>query len=658
MTNSGVVTPHSRPGTPSGLINSPPLQLNSTSNINSSQLQVPNNLSNLSTQPTSTTSSVVSSNKQQQQQHVPSYEKPIYEQLFSIYKSLLDLKNNRNKYINSKQVYSIYDLFLNVINDLKLTRKDEELKGITLNLPNGNDLIIDDIFQLLSLCFVTCGLIKFAPATYSSLSAVMKLLTHLKECKVYTMDDLKPVGVRLNEIKNILINSNNQFENDNDDEDEEDYKMSRNHQIEETLLRNKLNKCENLYAQLVDNFKNIPSDLEPIYHELIKIRANLLNFVTQEDSKTISNEKLNDKINQFKLNLKNIEKLRDEIDGKFHSQQIQNDENKLDSIQAILNGLIDDCNNLIADLMIHDEEINLKNLNINDEKPNIEVSSDLKIQYDYIYKTLQNLKLTLDNLLVTRRWTLRETDLYTYQKTLKSIDEQRIKIVEQTPKGTFKKYQTLILYLLRRCYSIIYKLLESSEPVSESLTPIHNQLQTVKRCLLELKRVDGVNNLRELYPFQFKLASIDNLKKDGKFIVDRTVPEGQGALCALLSECFDIIQEMKIELEEKELEEEEEEENEENAKINENELNSLNSSQNHNGTTNGSLVSKIANGGSFTNSKEVSGSGGIDEIDDVEIKRNRFQEFNEADYDLESESAFDDDDDQISDSEFEGNDYY
>ncbi|KAI5951171.1 hypothetical protein KGF54_004245 [Candida jiufengensis] len=652
MTNSGLVTPHSRPGTPSGLINSPPPQLNTSTSINSTHLQLPIN-SNISTQPTSTTSTPSNKQKeQQQQQHVPSYEKSIYEQLFSIYKTLLDLKNNRNKYINSKQIYSIYDLFLNIINDLKLTRKDEELKGITLNLPNGNDLIIDDIFQLLSLCFVTCGLIKFAPATYSSLSAVMKLLTHLKECKVYTMDDLKPVGSRLQEIKDILISTRDKY--DNDDDDDEEHKLSKNHQMEETLLRNKLNKCESLYDQLVDNFKNIPSDLEPIYHELINIRANLLNFVTQGDSinnSQVSIDDLNSKISKYKNQLKNIEKLRDESDGKFHSEELL-DENKLDSIQAILNGLIDDCNNLIADLLIHDEEISLENLKLsNDYSSNVvsqENSSDLKLQYDYIYKTLQNLKTTLDNLLLTRRWTLRETDLYTYQKTLKSIDEQRLKIVEQTPKGTFKKYQTLILYLLRRCYSIIYKLLESSEPVSESLTPIHNQLQTVKRCLLELKRVDGVNNLRELYPFQFKLASIDNLKKDGKFIIDRNVPEGQGALCALLSECFDIIQEMKIELEEKEIEEDEEPEEEENT-----------TTKNYNGS--GSLASHIAHGGSFTNSKDVTdGSSGIE--DDVEIKRNRFQEFNEADYDLESESAFDDDDDDddlsISESEYEGNDYY
>ena len=85
----------------------------------------------------------------------------------------------------------------------------------------------------------------------------------------------------------------------------------------------------------------------------------------------------------------------------------------------------------------------------------------------------------------------------------------------------------MILFLLRRCYGLVYKLLESSEPVSESLTPIHNQLQTVKRCLLELKRVDGLNNLKELYPFQFKLASLDNLRQDGKFIVDGSIPEGQ-----------------------------------------------------------------------------------------------------------------------------------
>lgn len=103
---------------------------------------------------------------------------------------------------------------------MTLTRKDEELKGISLSIPNGNDLIIDDIWQLLSLCFLTCGLIKFAPATYSSLSTVNKLLSHLKECQVYTMEDLRPIKERLDNIKEIISNSETQTIEEAQEEEE------------------------------------------------------------------------------------------------------------------------------------------------------------------------------------------------------------------------------------------------------------------------------------------------------------------------------------------------------------------------------------------------------------------------------------------------------
>ena len=669
MTNSGLVTPHSRPGTPSDLLspssNPQRLQSNSSTLMNSSNPALytsalqnapsassSNNatsafasLSKHSSHANSSVSLGGTFHKQSSSSSsVPSFEREIYDQLFSMYKTLLSLKNNRAKYISSKQIYEIYDQFLNTINELKLTRKDEELKGITLQIPNGNDLIIDDNFQLLSLCFVTCGLIKFAPATYSSLSTVMKLLTHLKECKVYTMDDLKPVGTRLEEIRDIIVTSQDKFEDE--DEEMKDGRALLSHQIEETLLRNKLNRCEGLYTELVDNFKNVPLDLEPTYHELINIRQQILDLLTdyQDIGSSERQQELNDKISGLKQDLKQVENLRDEGDGKFHSSEVL-DEKQLDSIQPVINGLIDDCKNLLADLQMHDEELSLANLSIEDDGEGKEGSLiELKQQYDLIYKQLQELKLTLENLLITRRWTLRETDLYNYQKSLKSIDEQRMKLVQQTPKGKLRKYQLLVLYLLRRCYSVIYKLLESSEPVSESLTPIHNQLSTVKRCLLELKRVDGVNNLRELYPFQFKLASIDNLRKDGKFIVDTTVPEGQGALCALLSECFDILQEMKIEAEEKEIEE-------------------VGDDAIDYDDDDAVFGERMANGGGFTNSVEggVDGSASIlNGPDDVEVKRNRFKEFNEADYDLDSISNYDEDSDayDISDSEYEGNDYY
>ncbi|ABN65097.2 predicted protein, partial [Scheffersomyces stipitis CBS 6054] len=539
---------------------------------------------------------------------IPNYEKPLYERFASIYHTLLDLKNNRNKYINSKQVYHIYESFLDLLHELKITRKDEELKGMTLNLPNANDLLIDDIWQLVSLCFVTCGLIKFAPATYSSLSTVSKLLDHLRGCQVYTLDDLQPIKSRLDEVKSIIDNNN-----DDDDEDDEGNSQKNIHKIEENLLlRNKLNKCEALYRELEANFNNIPLDLEQTYNELISMRKTILNYLTNYDDNEVgpgsSSSRYNKivaKVNQFKLKLKEIESTRDPVDGKFHSKEISDfDDNKLNSAQAVLNGLIDDCNNLLSDLLIQNDTGNLGLKNINK-------------RFGALYHQLLDLKVTLENLLVTRRWTMRETDLYTYQKSLKSIDDERIALNDQH----LRKNHILILYLLRRCYALIYKLLESSEPVSESLQPIHNQLSTVRKCLLEIKRVDGLNNLRELYPFQFKLASLDNLRSDGKFIINNTIPEGQGTLNALLAECFDIIYELKIELEEKEDNEDIEEDDP-------------------------AAVSKM------TDDEDIQSD------DEVELKRKRFMGFNEADYDQESESAFDDDDYSLSESEFEGNDYY
>ncbi|KAJ1675793.1 Cu(2+) suppressing and bleomycin sensitive protein 1 [Spiromyces aspiralis] len=42
-----------------------------------------------------------------------------------------------------------------------------------------------------------------------------------------------------------------------------------------------------------------------------------------------------------------------------------------------------------------------------------------------------------------------------------------------------------------------------------------------------------------------KLASIDNLRVDGKFLDEEDhVPEGQGVVMSLLNECYDILYEL------------------------------------------------------------------------------------------------------------------
>lgn len=570
---------------------------------------------------------------------VPTFEKPIYENLNQIRQSLSLLKNNRNKYISSKQVYTIYDEFLASLHELSLTRKDEELKGITLISPNGTDIIIDDIWSMLSLCFVTCGLTKFAPATYLSLSTVYKLLGHLKSCKVYTMDDLEPIKERLQEIKEIISQSEQK-----DKEDEEDSEsLGISHKAEESLLlRNKWNNCLQLLNELEDNFKQLPQDLEPIYLKLATIRKGLLNYLTNGAAETlgvsgvpaytkntsVSPSQLQANVLDLKKQLNKIEEVRD-AEGKFPSSAPDYIQEKS---SMILNGLLDDCNNFINDLSILQETPDISNLFKNlsikqkDEEGHGNESGIVK-EFTKLYSQLVDIRLKLENLIVTRRWTMRETDLYSFSKALKAIDEERMTKLSEYQQDTpgvqhdsvnLKKLHMLVVYLLRRNYSLIYKLLESSEPVSESLQPIHNQLSTVRRCLLEIKRIDGLNKLKELYPYQFKLASLDNLREDGKFIVNGTIPEGQGLLNALLAECFDILDELKIELEEKE----------ENNPDNEDE---------------GNLVDDI------TDEEDIRTD------DEVEVKRNRFMGFSEADYDQDSESCVSLD---ISDSEYEGNDYY
>jgi len=433
---------------------------------------------------------------------IPENESQIFNKLTAIRFKLSSMKKDRSQYLNSKDVLSIYTDVRSLVKELNHIRD-----GTADRVPNRVDQVVDDIFQLLSLFFITVGLTKSAPATYASLSTVQRLLEHLNESRVYTHHDLKPIKERLSEIKEIIDENKTPIEDD-----------------EDSLLKRKLKECQLEYMEVENKVEDVDPSLSSLLEELITTRRKLLSIAARPDFKS-------EELIPLKTSLEELGKHRD-LNGKFTSIETDKVE---ENGQSVLNGLYDDCNILVKDLEAH----------------KFELDDNLKPIYD----RLINLKTTLEDLLVTRRWTLRETDLYTYQKNLQELDDLRIdgkfptKDESKTNKG-----QSILLYLLRRCYAIIYKLLESSEPVSEALQPIHNQLSTVRRCLLEVKRMGGINSARELYPYQMKLASLDNLRQDGKFIVDDQIPEGQGTLNALLAECYDICQEMKVEAEDKELE--------------------------------------------------------------------------------------------------------
>ncbi|GMM28398.1 Cub1 protein [Martiniozyma asiatica (nom. inval.)] len=414
-------------------------------------------------------------------------EIPIYNSLTEIRKQLSILKRDHSKFLDSKQITEIYCNVLDNIEQLNQIRGPQD--GVPD--PNKLDVLIDEIFQLLSLCFVTCGLTNTAPATYASLSTVQRLLEHLNESSIYTPHDLKPIKERLDEISNIIENNNT------------------NNNNEITLLKNKLKDCYEEYQYMMDKMANLRPEIQQLIDSLLDIKYHLFGMITNDDH-TIS------KVLDLTCQLS---------DCKQKSELIFT-ESPMEKGNGIVKGLIDNCSNYLRDLQMGVDRVDQ--------------------QLRPLYEQLLKLKSTLTKLLVTRRWTLRTTDIFSYQKQLNEIDNSRVNgyFISKDLKG-----QSVILYLLRSCFAIIYKLLESSEPVSESLQPIHNQLSTVRCCLLDIKRYGGISSMRELYPYQLKLDSIDNMKNDGKFVIQNQIPEGQGAVVALLAECFDICHELKIEFE-------------------------------------------------------------------------------------------------------------
>ena len=434
---------------------------------------------------------------------IPDNELSIFNQLTDYRQKLSVIKRDHSKFMDSKDITEIYQNVLKCTEELYKIRKSDGKQDsiddtITDDNINNVDVLIDEIFQLLSLCFVTCGLSNTAPATYASLSTVQRLLEHLNESSIYTPHDLKPINDRLNEISKIIDQTKNNSNSNSLNNNEISTEIS--------LLNKKLNICYNEYNFMMDKTSDLSNDVQSLMDNLLDIKYNLFKLITENIHDDMQ-------INQLSYKLNNCQIKAEEI--------FSNDENLKGS--GIIKGLIDNCSNYLNDL----------HLGIDRVDPNL----------TSIYEKLLNLKSILENLLLTKRWTLRTTDIFNYQKQLVEIDNSRINgyFINKDFKG-----QSVLLYLLRSCFAIIYKLLESSEPVSESLQPIHNQLSTIRRCLLDLKRMGGISSIRELYPYQLKLDSIDNMKIDGKFVFKGQIPEGQATVTALLAENFDIVHELKI----------------------------------------------------------------------------------------------------------------
>ncbi|MDI1487258.1 MAG: hypothetical protein OHK93_006527 [Ramalina farinacea] len=443
-------------------------------------------------------------------------EEPILTRLLQLRDELSLLKQDKSTYVKSQDVIHIYDHIIEQVHLLNTLRNEH---GKPLE-SNRVDRVLGDCFQLISLFFLTIGRNNEAPAVYSMASTVRRLLDHLKEAAFFTAKDLESIGQSLDKMYDNLKRGKD---------------TCSPHLL--TLLESRMDVCRNLLAELRTSLSSLSPALNPVHERLVSILRSISAANTR--SKFPSAE-----VEGFRSQLKEIKATM--VDGKFLAE-----DSTAPAGQDIVIGLLDRCF-LWSDIVLTRQ-------------------GKIDERFKTIYDKLSDIRNHLERLTLTQAWSLRETDLYNYQRQLDQVDESRINGNFEDPSGykadlhaqrvsrsdfltwrlLLSQSQTL-LYLLRRSYAYIYSLIIASEPVSEALLPIFNQLQTLRRCLIEVKRSGGVSSPRELYPYSMKLSSIDNMRVDGKFMVGADVPEGQGSVSTLLAECFDLQYELKVEAEEHE----------------------------------------------------------------------------------------------------------
>ncbi|CAG8627653.1 24817_t:CDS:2 [Cetraspora pellucida] len=414
---------------------------------------------------------------------VPKEELSILEALINIRNRLQALKKDQQNYVKVQAVTKIYDEVTEQVTKLNDIRESAAEPPAKDNRVND---VLDDVFQLLSLFFITIGKSRESPATHAQLATIKQCLEHLNESGAYTKNELLAHQNRLNEIRNIID-------------------AGRDEVIPEPqmkLLKKKLVACETVLNQLLESVSNMSEELVPIHQSLVDIKRNL-GAIGAKSEFVISD------IIPYQNKLRDIDSKR--VDGKFLSSN-----GNIPSGQAQVIGLLEECYEDAHELIASQNN----------------VAEFLRPLYD----RLIDLKSQLERLVLTHRWSLRETDLWSYQLQLTKIDSMRKDGKFYDDEGNVPEGQAI---------------LSSSEPIAEPLIPIHNQLRTVRKLLLEVKKLGGPFTNRELYHYQMKLASIDNLRTDGKFLdTDGSIPEGQGIVMALLNECYDILFEMKADVEE------------------------------------------------------------------------------------------------------------
>lgn len=423
---------------------------------------------------------------------------PLRQSVAEIRAKLVASKRDRTKFLSMHAV----DGLLSELSTVLDGATSEELALVEDPKSVEHEELVD-ICLIFSLALLTVGYTRRPLANFALVVTMIHLFRYLSREPTNTPKELNVLATRLKDIENLVDAGTTN----------PDYPTNR---VIDGLLRENIATAEELLSSAEKRISSLDAEDWPVYAQILHIRREIFAQVVAEPFNPA----------EIVHTKERLVRVAQHIEPGKHSALVDEQ----------LNTCIDICDTFKDGPFM---------------QPNVEK------QFKELYASQKNLEVFL----MTHRWTMRETDLYGYvMQILKFIHLIRAQPDYVLSKqGLPPKQYILVVYLLRKCLAMIYKLLDNAEPVSEALTPIYNQMLTMKRCLVEVHNVGGVSKLRELYPYQMKLNSLDKLRdSEGKFIVDGEIPPGQGVLNALLAECFDELYELEMEVEEQSDNEEDE----------------------------------------------------------------------------------------------------
>ena len=179
-------------------------------------------------------------------------EQPILDRILTIRDHLSILKQDRSTYVKSQDVVKYYNQLIEqveLLNQIRKTKRDEQ---------NRVDTVLDDCFQLISLFFLTIGRNSEAPAVYSAISTVKRLLDHLKEAGYYSGKDLESIAQHIEKWRESIERGKSQHS-----------------PSILTLLEARIHVCQERLHELQNSLSRLTPDVSATYERLVSILRSL-----------------------------------------------------------------------------------------------------------------------------------------------------------------------------------------------------------------------------------------------------------------------------------------------------------------------------------------------------------------------------------------------